>query len=222
MRVNLDTGPVLDCPAFILGNSPFLPTDDLPVLAEKFTIGVNRIAEVFAPTVLLWVDGIVYAETAERMDGCGALTVCDISVRRRPSHLGLHTWVGGEAHRRRSEVHKLCCDGNTGCCAARWAIALGCWPVWLAGMDSAYRDGKTDFWGHNRHHHRDGPNPTLVVMRRETDRLFADFGDTVRHIRDGEHLREVAAACDEVDQQSLKDRIRLALIARGVEVHGES
>jgi hypothetical protein len=127
-----------DLPAFILGNGPALPVDDLDCLSGCFTIGVNRVLlSGFTTTVLLWVDGTVRTDDptyAERMDASDALLVCDRSIRKWQFHVGLKTHVGDMALQRRSTPTELCVNGNTGCCAARWAIALGCRPVYLVGM----------------------------------------------------------------------------------------
>jgi len=201
-----------DLPAFILGNSPYLPVDDLDCLAEKFTIGVNRIVEVFRPTVLMWVDWTVYQAVGEKMDSSGALMVCDQSVRHRQFHIGLKTWVGEGALKHQSQPDALCCNGNTGCCAARWAISLGCSPVYLVGMEAAYKDGRTDFWGDNPRHRREGSTCTLDVMRKELERLLRDFTETVFVVPDGEILRKVARRCRGLNQEALKSHLKAMLI----------
>ena len=206
-----------DQPAFILGNSPYLPTDALDCLADRVTIGVNRIVEVFTPTVVMWVDRSVYADMGEQIDRCGALPICNRAVRVRQGHVGLKTWVGEEALRRSSQPNVLCCNGNTGCMAARWGAALGCRPVYLVGMEARYRDGRTDFWGRNPHHRRVGMASTLDVIRAELDRLLRDCPDDVVSITDGLTLREVAAMCDRVDQNAAREHIRQLLKGLAVE-----
>ena len=206
-----------DLPAFILGNSPYLPTGDLDCLAERFTVGVNRIVRVFTPTVVMWVDRSVYDDVGELIDGCGALPVCDRAVRQRQGHVGLKTWVGEAALAYESTADELCCNGNTGCTAARWALALGCRPVYLVGMEARYREGRTDFWGRNPRHRREGVVSTLDVIRGELTRLTRDHPGGVAAITDGQTLREVAALCGRVDQDQLKSRIRRILRDRAVE-----
>ncbi len=204
--------------AFILGNSPYLPVADLGCLVERFTVGVNRIVKVFTPTVILWVDRTVYRDVGGQIDTCGALPVCDRSVKHRQGHIGLRTWTGENALRYESAPEVLCCNGNTGCCAARWALALGCRPVYLVGMEAQYADGKTDFYGTNLRHRREGSTCTLEVMRKELDRLLRDFSQSVFVIRDGETLREVAGRYRSVDQQAIKSHIRSMLAKRAVEM----
>jgi len=211
-------------PAFVLGNGPWLPVDDLDCLAERFTIGVNRIFQAparFRPTVLLWVDGDCYRKHAEEMDNCGSLMICDRSVRRRQYHVGLETCIGAAALQKESLPERLCCNGNTGCCAARWAAALGCDPVYLVGMSARYRDGRTDFYGDNPRHHLAEvgcTSSTLALMRRELDRLMLDLGPVIVPVPDGELLRDFAGECEPVDQEAVKATIRSALATRGVEV----
>ena len=205
-------------PVFILGNSPYLPTDALGCLAERLTIGINRIVRVFTPTVVMWVDGSVYEDVGDQIDACGALAICNRAVKKRPSHVGLKTWIGNDALRCRSTPDVLCSNCNTGCAAARWALALGCRPVYLVGMEARYRDGRTDFWGDNPDHRRVGMTSTLDVLRAELNRLQRDHPDDVIQITDGQTLREVAAACEPVDQAAARAAIRQLLQDLAVEM----
>jgi len=199
-------------PAFILGNGPTLPVDDLDCLTGQFTVGVNRILlSGFTPTVLLWADGSVARDDpayGEMMDASGALLVCDRSVARRPFHVGLKTHVGDAALTHQSTPTELCVNASTGCCAARWALALGCRPVYLVGMGAAYDGERTDFYGVNPRHK---PGLTLHGMRRELTRLEVDFPGVTQAIPDGVTLREVAAAWPCIDQGELRQALRAAL-----------
>ncbi len=193
-------------PAFVLGNGPTLPVDDLGCLSGQFTIGVNRIMRSgFVPTVILWVDNTVYGDDGEQIDNSGALLVCDLSLASRQYHIGLETWVGGGAFNHDTTPTELCVNGNTGCCAARWAIALGFDPVYLVGMGAVYLDGKTDFYGENRWHHKTAPDDdgTLPLMRREMRRLRSDCD--VLEIPDGEILRSVAEPLVDHEQKNLRN-----------------
>ncbi len=206
-----------DVPAFILGNSPYLPTGDLDCLADRFTIGVNRIVRVYTPTVVMWVDRSVYEDVGGAIDRCEALPICDRAARRRPGHVGLKTWVGEHALAHESAPDELCCNGNTGCTAARWALALGCRPVYLVGMEARYRDGRTDFWGDNPSHRRQGIISTLDVIRDELNRLLRDHLESVVSIIDGRMLREAAALGGRIDQDTTRARIKQMLRDRAVE-----
>ncbi len=180
----------------------------------QFTVGVNRILlSGFTPTVLLWVDGSVYRDDPayeEMMDASEALLVCDRSVASRPFHVGLKTHVGDAAIARRSTPTELCVNANTGCCAARWALALGCRPVYLLGMAAVYDGEQTDFYGVNPRHH---PGLTLHGMRRELTRLDVDFPGATQAIPDGMTLREVTVPWPSVDQGELRQALRAALAA---------
>ena len=210
-------------PAFILGNGPTLPVDDLGCLDGCFTVGVNRIVRVYEPTVLLWVDGSVYtddSEDARLIDEAESLKVCDQSVWQRQGWIGLKTWTGDNAVRHETTPTELCCNGNTGCTAARWAIALGCNPVYLVGMCAKYQgtgeDLRTDFYGVNDRHHvapLDDDVPTSITlhhMTTELTRLTRDFPD-VKHIPFGDLLRDVAADCGGIDQDETRAKLRSLL-----------
>ena len=199
-------------PAFIVGNSPKLPVDDLDCLAGQFTIGVNRIlVHGFTPTVLLWVDGSVYDDDhyGEMIDACDALLVCDKSVARNAKHHGLKTWVGDAALEHQATVTELCVKGNTGCCAARWAIAIGCAPVYLVGMEAVYDNGKTDSWGVNARHR---PGSTLMGMRHERERLEREYPDKVFCVSGADLLREFAAESPDRDQDELRAEVGMMLM----------
>jgi len=201
-------------PAFILGNSPLLPVKDLDCLAGQFTIGVNRILQAgFTPTVILWVDRSVYKDGGADIDASGALLVCDKSVAQTQHHIGLRTRVGDEALRRPPRVNELSCNGNTGCCAARWAAMLGCRPIYLLGMEAEYRGDTTDFYGVNkRHHNKPGDNGTLMVMRSELGRLKNDLFDIVQPIPDGLTLRQIVGRLPEWDQGDLRGWVKQCLV----------
>lgn len=202
----------LECPAFILGNGPGLP-GNLGVLSRCFTVGVNRILDTgFTPTVLLWMDGSFYREQAAQVDASEALQICSASLANRRWHIGLHSWSGQDALHHHAAPTVLCCNGNTGCCAARWALSLGCPVVYLLGMGAEYRDGRTNFYGVNPWHHRPpGAETALEVMQAERDRLWDDFGERLRLARDEADLTEIAAGEEGMDQTELRARIRQAI-----------
>lgn len=197
-----------ESPAFVLGNGPDLPSDLTP-LAGCFTVGVNRILRSgFTPTVVLWVDRSVYAEDGTGMDASEALLVCDRAVAQRQHHLGLRTFVGDEALIRRPTPTELCVNGNTGCCAARWALALGCRPVWLLGMGGESRPGRTDFYGNNPHHHA---GLTLHVLRKELRRLLREHGTRVHPVRRGMSINELIDRRGTGSQDCLRQAVRAVL-----------
>ena len=153
----------------------------------------------------MWVDGTFYRDESEYVDDCGALLVCDRAVAHRQFHHGLVTWVGDAALQKEPTATTLSCNGNTGCCAARWAIALGCRPVYLLGMEAAYQGDLTDFYGRNPcHHNTEADHGTVAVMRSELQRLKLDHPDNVVEIPDGLTLREVAAEHPEHSQDDLR------------------
>ena len=200
-------------PAFVLGNSPYLPVDDLWRLEAQFSIGVNRILRSgFTPTVLLWVDHSVYGDDGKQIDESGALLVCDASIRQRQYHIGLKTWVGDAALKHESTPTQLCVNANTGVCAARWALALGCRPVYLLGMEARYQDGRTNFYGDNRWHHRTAQDPgTVLGMTGSLRELMLSHERDLRHVPDGEALADVVEGLPEIDQEELRCSLRTLL-----------
>ena len=203
-----------DVPAFILGNSPYLPRN-LSGLASKFTIGVNRILRTgFVPTILLWVDGNIYrqggkiTEDGRAMDESGCLLVCDSSVANREYHHRL-AMRPGQNITDPDNPKLLWCDGNTGTCAARWAFALGCPKVYLVGMEAEYKEGRSDFWGDNQWHNRiPGEGSTISRMRDELARLLQDWPGQAMSISGQDQLDYWALQCPDVPQSDVKAAVR--------------
>jgi len=209
MKAAAGNGILTGSPAFVLGNGPSLPVDDLSCLRGCFTVGVNRILRSgFTPTVIVWADRTVYQDDGEQMDASEALLVCDARRVRRPEHIGLKTWVGDHALTHDGSPIELTVNGSTGCCAARWAIALGCQPVYLVGMGATYRGEQTDFYGRNRHHHG---GSTLAVLKKELARLQHDHGEDILPIYDGQTLCEFAAESPQFSQDEYRAAVHRVL-----------
>jgi len=162
-------------PAFILGNGPMLPRE-LSVLEDFFTVGVNRILEVYDPTVVMWLDRDVTPYVRPRLAESETLPLRGGTAGRDLRPVG--TLQGPETY--------IDCK-NSGVSAAYWAMDLGCRPIYLVGMSATYEGGKTDFYGRNRHH----VPSTLLRLRRAVNGILAH--PNVFAIRDQEHLNEL---CD--------------------------
>ena len=150
----------------------------------------------------------MYDTDAAGIEAGGALLVCDRSVACRPHHQGLRLVPGREASLRRPTVQTLCCAGNTGVCAARWALALGCRPVYLLGMSAEYDGERTDFYGVNPFHGGSTPE----IMRRELRRLMEACAGRVHPITSSQMLRAAAGQSPLVDQQQIRRKV-LALVS---------
>ena len=198
----------LGIPAFILGNGPSLPADLSP-LRRLFTVGVNRIVRTFNPTVVLWVDSTVYESDSQAIEASGALLVCDRSVAGAGHH-GLPLRAGEDARRAIPSVQTLCCSGNTGVCAARWALALGCQPVYLLGMGAEYDGELTDFWGVNERH----TPQTISIMQAELEHLLASYPGRVFQL-DADSMA-AATPFRAIDAEAVRRRIETMLCGRDV------
>jgi len=143
------TGRLAGIPAFIIGNSPCLDDEPVKILEEYFTIGVNRAFYSIDPTILLWQDIGLWNTEHRRLHNLQCLKVCrDISD---PRHIYYNFYLRGGPFRFENKTHILNGRGSTGPLAIQFAVALGCKPVVLLGMDCQTRDGKTDFYGNNPH-----------------------------------------------------------------------
>lgn len=120
-------------PAFILGNGPTLP-EDLSVLDEFFTVGVNRIPYRYDPTVLMWLDAPVTTDIEPYLGASRAIKFArDEFCRGRWNELHLSGLL--------KTPDSFVDFKNSGVSAAYWVMALGCRPVYLLGMSATY-DGR--------------------------------------------------------------------------------
>ena len=141
-----------DVPAFIIGNAPSLNSQNLMLLEDYFTIGINRTFYVIDPTVLLWQDISLWNTEYHRLHNTQSVKVCrDISDPRR-IYYNFHL-KGGNYKFDRTKTHVLYGRGSTGPLACQLAVSLGCRPLILIGMDCEKSDnGESDFYGDNPHH----------------------------------------------------------------------
>lgn len=142
-----------DVPAFILGNGPSLVDENLSVLDDYLTIGINRCFASpanYDPTVLFWQDIGLWNAEHNKLHNLQCLKVCrDISD---PRHIYYNFYLRGGQYRFDNKTHILNGRGSTGPIAVEFAYALGCKPIILLGMDCKCREGNTDFYGVNTFH----------------------------------------------------------------------
>jgi len=144
------TGRLAGTPAFILGNGPSLNDEPVKILEEYFTIGINRSFLLHESTILLWQDIGLWNTEHQKLHNLQCLKVCrDISD---PRHIYYNFYLRGGPFRFENKTHILNGRGSTGPLAVQLAVALGCKPIVLLGMDCKARDGKSDFYGNNPHH----------------------------------------------------------------------
>jgi len=134
-------------PAFILGNAPSLNDFDLSGLDKFFTIGINRAIYKIDPTILLWQDKDIYNYEKHLVDKSKAVKVCrDTSD---PMGKFYHFKLKSGFYKKSKNPSILHGRGSTGPLAVQFAVALGCKPIYLIGMDCLTKDGDTDFYGKN-------------------------------------------------------------------------
>lgn len=159
---------LLDVPAFILGNGPSLSDENLNIIRDYFTIGINRAFYCFDPTILLWQDISFWNTEFSKLDKLQAIKVARDAAdpERKYYNFSLRT---GAYHFDLKKTHVLYGSGSTGPLAIEFAVALGCAPIILLGMDcSLGADGRTDFYGNNKHwfpHTLDACNEGLKFVK---------------------------------------------------------
>lgn len=140
-----------DCPAFIIGNGPSLNEQPVDLLKDYFTIGVNRCFEKIDPTILLWQDISLWNSEYQKLHNTQALKVSrDVSDPRK-IYYNFHLKGGGYKFDP-STTHILHGRGSTGPLAVQLAVAMGCRPIVLLGMDCKRgKNGRSDFYGENKY-----------------------------------------------------------------------
>jgi len=136
--------------AFIMGNGPSLLEIDHKDLDGLFTIGINRSYKLVIPTILLWQDESLYDDCFDEVRFVASAKVTRKEID--PDNLFTHFSLEPGAFRFHKTPHKLFGGGCTGVLAAQLAYAMGCTSIVLLGCDCKYKDGKTDFYGVNKHH----------------------------------------------------------------------
>ena len=142
-------GRLQDHPAFILGNGSSIKSQPLKLLEDYFTIGINRAFYLIDPTILFWQDIGLWNTEHHKLHNLQCIKLCrDISD---PRHIYYNFYLRGGPYKFEGKTHILCGRGSTGPIAVQLAVALGCKPIVLLGMDCKICDGKTDFYGNNPH-----------------------------------------------------------------------
>lgn len=143
-------GRLPEIPAFIIGNGPSLKEQDLSLIENLFSIGINRcfLPGGIDPTILLWQDISLWNTEYHRLHNTQALKVArDIADPRR-IYYNFHLKSG--PYKFEKTCHILSGRGSTGPVAMQLAHALGCSPIVLLGCDCKAENGDTNFYGVNR------------------------------------------------------------------------
>ena len=146
------TGKLKSVPCFILGNAPSLEDiNNISILDDYFTIGINRIFFKYDPTILLWQDLALWTQEKDKVLESKALKYCREGSETQG---GFYTFtLQGREARLTDNIRKLYGRGSSGSISYQFAHILGCDPIVLVGMDCRYaKDGKTDFYGNNAMH----------------------------------------------------------------------
>lgn len=145
-------GKMKDIPCFILGNAPSLnKIEDMSVLDEYFTVGLNRIFYKYDPTILLWQDLALWSQEKQKVMETKSIKYCREASETQG---GFYTFfLQGREPKLTNNVSKLYGRGSSGSIAYQFVYALGCNPIILVGMDCRYtKKGQTDFYGNNPMH----------------------------------------------------------------------
>jgi hypothetical protein len=145
-------GKMKGIPCFILGNAPSLnDIEDMSVLDNYFTVGINRIFLKYDPTILIWQDLALWSQEKQRVLETKAIKYCREGSETQGGFYTFH--LNGREPKITNDVRKLYGRGSSGSISYQFVYALGCDPIILVGMDCCNsKDGKTDFYGKNPMH----------------------------------------------------------------------
>ena len=139
-----------DQPVFILGNGPSIGKQNLSLLDNFFTIGLNRIFLIYQPTVLFWQDVELWRQESRRVVACNSIKVSRDHSDPQKLFINYKLKLNPPMFNHTPEL--LHGRGNSCMIAVQFAVALGCSPIVMVGTDCKYQDGKTDFYGKNPDH----------------------------------------------------------------------
>lgn len=142
---------LVDIPAFIIGNAPSLNECNLSLLEHYFTIGINRAFYKIDPTILIWQDISLWNTEYQKLHSTQAVKVSrDVSDPRK---IYYNFYLKGGPYKfDRTSTHVLYGRGSTGPLAVQLAVAMGCSPIILLGMDCLKdAQNQSDFYGNNQH-----------------------------------------------------------------------
>ena len=139
-------------PCFILGNGPSIAEQNVGRLDPYFTIGINRAFYLLDTTVLLWQDISLFNTEYHRLHNLQALKLARDTADPRRLYYNFYLKGGGYQFDHDKRTHVLFGRGSSGPLAVQLAVALGCFPIVLLGMDcSRGPQGQSDFYGENPH-----------------------------------------------------------------------
>lgn len=145
-------GKMKGIPCFILGNAPSLnKIEDMSILDDYFTVGINRIFYKYDPTILMWQDLALWSKEKQKVLETKSIKFCREGSETQG---GFYTFfLQGREPKLTNNISKLNGRGSSGSIAYQFVHALGCDPIILVGMDCRYtKKGDTDFYGNNPMH----------------------------------------------------------------------
>ncbi len=173
------SGVLTGMPVFVLGNAPGIDIDNLDLLNGFFTIGINRIFLIYKPTILMWQDMEFWKDCWRKI-----ILLDSIKVSRNisdPESVAVNFMLMQGDPLVSMKPWKLHGHGNTGMLAVQLALALGCSPIILLGMDCKYSKKRTDFYGKNKYHKKNtlrSCNRALSWMMKENfDIINCSYND---------------------------------------------
>lgn len=176
--------------AWILGNGPTLPVNDLYMLRGFFTVGVNRIhMSGFSPVVVMWYDGVISRDHITEIDASSSVIVCPkrlANVGNAARHHGVETKSGRNSGKYTS-VNQIQVRGSMGASAARWALFLGFDPIYLLGMGAEEVNGRSHFY--EPMGGRQNGRTTYLGYKQELDRLLSESA-AYKQINTASELKE--------------------------------
>lgn len=164
---------------FIIGNGPSLLENNLKLIDNFFSIGLNRAFFVMLPKILLWQDESLYKDCYNdiRKLPCAKVTKESVDFENVFTHFVLQHGCFSFG----KDPGVLYGGGSTAALAIQMAVSMGFSSIVLLGCDCSYKDGKTDFYGENKNHTTSTVGNFLAAMEwasRECPVEIVNCGDT--------------------------------------------
>jgi len=137
-------------PVFILGNGPSLNDENIALLSNYFTIGINRSFYKLDSTILLWQDASLWFTDRRKLLETKSIKYS--TIHGDPENRFLRYKIKPGKFDLPEDSTTLCGSGSSSPLAVQLAYILGCNPIVLLGCDCCSRGDDTDFYGKNKFH----------------------------------------------------------------------
>jgi hypothetical protein len=143
---------------FVIGGGPSLRGFAFNLLRNDYTIGINKIAYAFEPSMIYLTDAVLLDELQQLHKARGYKSVITLADHDNQHHDGCYYVRSAGSHGIPETLTDIYTGDHSGYGAVNLAIALGFNPIYLLGFDYCLLDGHAhvwDSWGEPRGYEKD-------------------------------------------------------------------